>query len=90
MQNVVTKICIVYLRHNFVVQVMTVNSNCVLLKEVPKKKKERKNLECRMLEVESTEQPALAIVCFKDVMDLKLQVPIQTKYFLEEVNTLSA
>jgi len=35
------------------------------------------------------EQPALAIVCFTDVEDLKLQVLIQTKNFLEEVNTLS-
>jgi len=39
--------------------------------------------------MESTEQPGLAIVCFTDVRDLKLQVQIQTKNFLEEVNTLS-
>jgi hypothetical protein len=39
--------------------------------------------------VESTEQLTVAIVCFRDVKDSKWQVQIQTKNFLEEVNTLS-
>ena len=39
--------------------------------------------------MKSTEQPGLAIVCFTDVRDLKLQVQIQTKNFLEEANSLS-
>jgi hypothetical protein len=83
MRNVVTKICIVYLGHNFVVQLLTVNSDCVPFDEVQKEK-----LECRILEVESSKQLALAIVCFTDVKDLKLQVQIQTKNFLEEVKIL--
>jgi len=39
--------------------------------------------------VESTEKAAVAIVCFRDVRDLKLQVQIQTKNFSEEFNTSS-
>ena len=38
-QNVVTKICIVYLQHNFAAQVLTANSNCVPLNEVQKNTK---------------------------------------------------
>jgi hypothetical protein len=36
-QNVVTKVCVVYLQHNFVFQLLTGNSNCVPYNEVQKK-----------------------------------------------------